>query len=151
MKKVILFFALILGSTIILVAQDGSEAGRTFMELLQQIVVPIFVLVLAYFKVVDWRNVGKGAQKTANVLNKVEAGMDSLAVIAAGVGMEKVSTFFKEGADVADEAEDVAQFIADHTADGKFDKDEALGALKEFNEVIVEGKDFRIKVFPKKK
>ena len=153
MKKVVLFFAMILGSAIMLFAQepDVVESGKTFLELLTGIVVPIAVLVLGYFKVVDWFKAGKGAQKTADVLEKVAIGMDSLAVIAQGAGFEKVSTFLKEGADIPDEAGDVAQFIADHTADGAFDKDEALGALAEFKEVIVELKDFRIKVFPKKK
>lgn len=148
MKKV-LIIALILCS-VPLLAQDGGETGRTFFELLKTIVVPILVLVLAYFKVVDWVKVGKGAQKAANVLEKVADGMDALSVIVQGAGMEKVSTFFKEGADVPDELGDVAQYIADHTADGKFDKDEVISALDMFGEVIVESKDFHIKVLKKK-
>ncbi len=161
MKKVSMIFGLLVIVTMAAFAQAADsvaidpvvveEAGRTFMELLQGIVVPLVVLVLGYFKVIDWIKGGKGAQKTADVLNKVESGMDSIAIIAAGVGMERVSTFMKEGADVVDASGNVAQFIADNTADGDFTKDEALGALEKFQEVIVELKDFRIKVFPKKK
>lgn len=115
-----------------------------------QWIVGIITGALAIWKIVDWVKIGNfAASKIAPILNKVEAGMDGVALFVKSAGLEKLGGAIEEAADVVDELEDVATVLAEHTKNGKFTKEAALAALDEVGEVIVEGKDFWMKVVKK--
>jgi len=117
---------------------------------LYEVIITIVVAILALFGI-RWAAISLFAGKVGRVSGTIETSMDSAAIIAQGLGLEKVSTILKEGADIPEEAEKLAEFIAEVTADGDFTKDEALAAFKMAKDGLwVEMKDFRVKVFPKK-
>lgn len=115
-----------------------------------EVIITIVAAVITLFGI-SWVVVSAIAKKIAKGAGTVETSMDSAALIAQGLGLEKISTILKEGADIPEEAEKIAEFIAEVTADGDFTKDEIMAAFKMFRDGLwVEMKDFRIKVFPKK-
>lgn len=108
------------------------------------------ILALSGFFAISWMAVSRFASKFAGWMGTAETTLDSAAIIAEGLGLEKVAMVLKEGADIPEEAEKLAEFIAEITADENFTKDEAMAAIQKAKDGLwVELKDFRMKVFPK--
>jgi len=112
---------------------------------LLDLIVTIVVGGLSLIRVADWlrsKKVDVIAQKTSDVLEKVADGMDGLALIARGAGLNRVADIVEQAADVPDELGDVAAKIADMTANDDFTKESVLALIDESKEVAVEGKEF---------
>lgn len=87
--------------------------------------------------------------KLAPILDKTAMALDGAGALASGAGFEKIAEAAFELSDVIDEAEDVPRLLAEFTADGDFTAEEAKRILEEGAEVVVEGKDFYLKVIKK--
>lgn len=94
--------------------------------------------------------VSKIAGKIADIAEKAAVGGDVLADLLESYGFEKAALAIKEGADIPDELGDLAKMLEQFTADQKLTADEVRKLFEAGQEVWVEMKDFRVKVFPKK-
>ena len=120
---------------------------------LYELIVTLLAGGLALFKFGEWvvkKKIDVIADKTAVILERVADGLDGVAVIARGAGLDKIATIVEEFADVPDEAGDVAAMIAEMTANDDFTKEAVLALLNEGKDVGVEGKDVWVKVIKKK-
>ena len=90
------------------------------------------------------------AEKAAEVLEKGASVIDGMAIAAKGAGLKKVGVALEEFSDVPDEVGDVATKIAGMIKNQDFTKDSFLELWDEGTDVVVEAKDFIIKVIKKK-
>ena len=88
-------------------------------------------------------------EKLAPIGESVAKGIDGLGVMAQGAGLEKIATAAFELSDVVDEAADVPQLIVDLSADGELSQEDVKKIIEATGEVVVEGKDFYVKVIKK--
>ena len=102
--------------------------------------------------VINWAVISKVAKKIGSGAESIASGGDALAETMESFGMVKAPLVIKEGADVADEVGDLATMFANLTADGNLTAEDLKKLFTEGKEGLwVEMKDFRVKVFPKKK
>jgi hypothetical protein len=113
----------------------------------------IFTIVagLVALITIPWGIARTVANKIANTSGKIAVGADNVAELLSSFGLEKLSLAIKEGADIPDELEDLARVFAERTADNDLSKEDIKALFEEGKELWVEMKDFRVKVFPKKK
>lgn len=90
-----------------------------------------------------------GAAKVAEGVEKGALALNGVAMAAKGAGLEKVGVAIEEFADVPDELGDVATVVADMTKNGEFTKEKFLELYEEGKDVVVEAKDFVVKVIKK--
>lgn len=114
-----------------------------------EIIIGIVVALLGLIAI-PWLAISKISGKIGNKSEQVAITGDQLADLLQGIGMNRASTIVKEAADVPDELGDVGRVLAEVTADGNFTKEDALKVFAEGKDVVVEGKDFVMKVFKKK-
>lgn len=120
---------------------------------LYELIVTLVAGGLTLFKIGEWlvkKKIDVIADKTAVVLERVADGLDGVAILARGAGLDRVADIVEEFADIPDEAGDVAAKIAEMTANEDFTKEAVLELFKEGKDVGIEGKDFWIKVIKKK-
>lgn len=116
-----------------------------------QIVFTVIGALLALVTI-NWAVISKVAGKIGKKLEAGAAGADSLANTMEEFGMVKAPLVIKEGADIADEAGKLGVFFGELTADGNLSADDLRKLFTKGKEGLwVEMKDFRVKVFPKKK
>ena len=88
-------------------------------------------------------------EKLAPIGESIAKGIDGLGVMAQGAGLEKIATAAFELSDVIDEAADVPQLVVDLSADGELSQEDVKKIIEATGEVVVEGKDFYVKVIKK--
>jgi len=160
MKKLIGVFVFMFVGIIAMMAQtiteptlgvEVVEEGGKFWELFKSIGIPILAIVFGMWKIFDWVKISAFSGKAAKLTDKIDSGLDGLALIAQGAGMERVATIVKEASDPFEKLSDVFEALEKHTLDGEFTKEEIQSLLEnEGKELVVEGKDFYIKVLKKK-
>lgn len=161
MKKLIGVFVILFVGILTMLAQTMTEPalaveavveeGGKFWELFKSIGIPLIAVVFATWKIFDWVRISVLAGKGAGIADKIDSGLDGLALIAQGAGMERVATIMKEASDPFEKLGDVFEALEKHTLDGEFTKDEIQSLLEnEGKELVVEGKDFYIKILKKK-
>ena len=157
MKKLIGVFVLLFVAMFAILAQTiteptlAVEEGSKFWDLFMSVGVPILAIVFGVWKIFDWVKISLFSGKAAKLSDKIDSGLDGLALIAQGAGMEKVATVVKEASDPFEKLGDLFEALEKHTMDGKFTKEEIQSLLEnEGKELVVEGKDFYVKVLKKK-
>jgi len=95
------------------------------------------------------KGVDIGATKAADITEKIASSINGAAMVAKGAGLEKVGVILEEFADIPDELGDVGTKIAEMTKNQDFTKERFLELYSEGKDVVVEAKDFFIKVIKK--
>lgn len=154
MKKFFGVFVLLFIVTLGLLSSDVVplvEEGSRLWELFKSIGIPVLAIVFGVWKIFDWGKISAFAGKGAVVAGKVDSALDGIALLANGAGMERVATIVKEASDPFEKLSDVFEALEKHTMDGEFTKEEIQSLLEnEGKELVVEGKDFYIKILKKK-
>ena len=100
---------------------------------------------------IPWLVISRVSAKIGKAAEGAAIGADAIASTMEEFGMVKAPLVITEGADILDEVGDLATLFATLTADGKLDADDLKKLFTEGKEgLLVELKDFRVKVFPKK-
>ncbi len=100
---------------------------------------------------INWVAISTVAKKVGAKAEAAAKGGDNLADTLEEFGMVKAPLMIREASDIADEAGDLATMFGNLTADGNLSADDLKKLFTEGKEgLLVELKDFRIKVFPKK-
>ena len=123
-----------------------------FDSTLFDVLITLVVLGLGLQKVGAWvinKKIDVIAGKSEEVLERIASGMEGIAVVAKGAGFDKVGTFFDEAADPVQKLSDLAGTIEDITASQDFSKEKIIEAVDAGKDVVVEGKDFWLKVVKK--
>ena len=153
MKKFASLIVLLFVGLVGLIAQHTEPnivSDSSFWTILYTVIAPIIAVILGVWKVFDIATWSKPSAKLAQWSEKLAGSLDGLALILDGAGLEKASTVLKEASDPFDELGDMLQSFSDHTVDGEYTKEEIQKDLELGKEVVIEGVDFKVKVFKKK-
>jgi hypothetical protein len=95
------------------------------------------------------KGVDRIAGKVEDGAEKTALAVDGLAETAKAAGLQKVGVALEEFADVPDELGDVARVVEEMTKNQNFTKEKFLELFDEGKDVVVEAKDFIVKVVRK--
>lgn len=148
MKKVVLFFVMLVAFAVPTLAQDGGASLPEWLETVFYILggaVTLTGLGAWFIK----KGVHVFAGKLENGLEKAASALNGVSQVAASAGLTKVAAWTEEIADIPDELGDVAGKVEEMTKNEDFSKERFMELFNEGREVVVEGKEV-IMMFKKK-